>query len=294
MLATIGCAWLGAPVVARLWSPTQSLQQLAAIPLYALFGVVQIILLACVVGSFRRRPWVAKVLRWCAIGWTVAVPAWVAMSPLGLMSLLMLPSPPGIVGSSTPATAAVAAPMHYALMALIALWAIALLAPPWPPAGQQRQPQEAARTPPARWERSVVWAGIVAAAVHVTIWPALQRSALSGALFHRNGAPLQVAITPEQWQALSAADQRTLLELNEDLALISKGQPPAHAQTVEYKNSTWYRTRWYEIATFRSQGRVRQVNVIFYGDLRRVAPEPVFFVDWPVRRGASDAASVAG
>lgn len=67
VLATIGCAWLGAPVVARLWSPATSLQQLTATPLYALFGIVQVILLACAVGLFQRRPWVAKVLRWCAI-----------------------------------------------------------------------------------------------------------------------------------------------------------------------------------------------------------------------------------
>lgn len=104
---------------------------------------------------------------------------------------------------------------------------------------------------------------------------------------------LKVEITPEQWQALSAADQKTLLEVNEDLALISTGRPPAHAQTVQYKNSTWYRTRWYEIATSRYQGRVRQVNVMFYSDLSQVVPKPVFFVDWPVRAGAPDAASVA-
>lgn len=286
VLVTIGCAWLGAPIVVRLWSPAPWLQQISATPLYALFGVVQIVLLGCAAGSLQRRLWVPAVLRWCAMAWTVLIPCWIAMSPLGLMSLLMLLSPPGIIGSNAPTTAAAAAPMHYALMALVELWALALLARPWPwpAAGQDRQPPTVAGPPPSRWERRVVWAGIVAAAFHVTIWPALQRSALSRTV-------LKVDITPEQWRALSAADQETLLEVNEDLALISKGRPPAHARIVEYENSTWYRTRWYEIATSRYQGRVRQVNLIFYSDLESVIKERVFSVDWPVQGRVPDAAS---
>jgi hypothetical protein len=40
LLSAIGCAWLGAPIVVRMWSPMQSQQQLTATPLYALFAVL--------------------------------------------------------------------------------------------------------------------------------------------------------------------------------------------------------------------------------------------------------------
>ena len=283
LLAAIGCVWLGAPIVVRMWNPMTSLQQLAATPLYALFGVVQVILLACVVGSLQGRTWVSRILLWCALAWTVAVPAWIALSPLGFMSLLMLLSPAGIVGSSAQPTDATAAPVHYAVMALTELWGLALLARAWPAAGRPREPQEATKTPPARWETREIWAGILAAAVHVTIWPTLQRSALSGALFRGQGGEVQIELAPEQRHALSAADQKILLEVNEDLALISHCRPPVHAQTVEFKNSTWYRTRWYEIAALRYEGRVRQIDVMFYSDLSHLVHNPKFFVDWPVR-----------
>ena len=290
LLVTIGCAWLGVPVVMRLWSPAESLQWLAATPLYELFALMQVVLLACTVGAFQRRPWVANVLLGCAVGWTVAAVAWVVLSPLGLMSLLMSMAPSGIAGSSTSLNAAAAAPMRYAGAAMIELWILALVAMPLSSRGRVLQAAEAAAGAgaPARWQNRVAWAGIIVAALHVTVWPAVRHGAFFGALFGSPASAMQVELTPAQRQALSEADQKTMVELNEDLARIARHEPPVHAATKEYRNSTWYETRRYAITAFRFEGRVRQVNVLFYsGDLARVVPEPKFFVDWPYPGAAS-------
>ena len=92
---------MGAPVAAQLLSPSESLQRLAATPIYWLFAVVQVILLACAAGAYRRRQWVAKVLLGCAVAWTATIPAWVALSPVGLVSLLMSLGPSGIARFSS-------------------------------------------------------------------------------------------------------------------------------------------------------------------------------------------------
>jgi hypothetical protein len=281
VLVVVGCAWLGAPVLSRMGSLADLAQPT---PLYAAFAVVQVALLACAVGALRHRSWVTHVLLWCAITWTVAIPAWVATSPLGLVSLLLWLRPAGIAGASGQLNAAAAAPIQYAISALIYLWLLALIA--WAGRRVQHPPQEHA-SEPERWANRLAWIGMVAAALHVTVWPMLQRSALLG----NESASLRVELTPAQRRSLSTADQRTIVELNEDLDRISQRRPPLHAHIESDKYSTWYRAHCYEIAVLGSGSRMRQVEVILHCDLTRAVREPQFFVDWPVTEAASGAAS---